>query len=424
MRILWVKVGGLWPPDRGGRLRSCHLISELSRRHQVTVATTHGPDESPEGLWDGLRGCEHVLSFPHRLAKQGTARFAAALCRSWLGRMPVDLWKGRVPALAREVRRRVEAREVDLCVADFLVTAANIPLMGPVPVVLFEHNVEHLIWRRLSLVERRAWRRALLELEWRKMRSWEARACASAALTVVVSEPDRALLAELAPSARLRAIPTGVDTGYFSPNGKPEAFGRLVFTGSMDWYPNEDAILYFIETVLPAIRREVPGVSLTVVGHHPTARLRAAASRREVLLTGTVDDVRPFVAEAAVYVVPLRIGGGTRLKIFEALAMAKAVVSTSVGAEGLPLIDGEHFLRADEPADFARAVVKLLKQPDSRRRLGLAGRRLVQARYSWAEVARRFESHLAEAGLKPGAVSLDQRSTTAPEAVGAGSKEE
>jgi glycosyltransferase involved in cell wall biosynthesis len=241
---------------------------------------------------------------------------------------------------------------------------------------------------------------------------------------VVVSVPDRALLAELAPSARLRAIPTGVDTGYFSPNGKPEAFGRLVFTGSMDWYPNEDAILYFIETVLPAIRREVPGVSLTVVGHHPTARLRAAASRREVLLTGTVDDVRPFVAEAAVYVVPLRIGGGTRLKIFEALAMAKAVVSTSVGAEGLPLIDGEHFLRADEPADFARAVVKLLKQPDSRRRLGLAGRRLVQARYSWAEVARRFESHLAEAGLKPGAVSLDQRSTTAPEAVGAGSKEE
>src|SRR6185503_7113005 len=143
-----------------------------------------------------------------------------------------------------------------------------------------------------------------------------------------------------------------------------------VFTGSMDWYPNEDGILYFADTILPLIRRECPDAQVTVVGRDPSARLRAAASGRGVRLTGTVEDVRPYMSDAAVYVVPLRVGGGTRLKIFEALAMGKPVVSTTVGAEGLPLVPGKHYLRADEPADFARAVVALLRDPARRRRLG------------------------------------------------------
>jgi len=141
----------------------------------------------------------------------------------------------------------------------------------------------------------------------------------------------------------------------------------------------------------------VPDVSLTVVGRSPRARLRAAARAADVRVTGTVADVRPHVAEAAVFVVPLRVGGGTRLKIFEALSMGKAVVSTTVGAEGLPLVPGEHYLRADEPADFARAVVALLRDPARRRRLGAAGRDLVEARYGWAMVTRAFENRIEEA---------------------------
>src|SRR5262249_11929239 len=162
---------------------------------------------------------------------------------------------------------------------------------------------------------------------------------------------------------------------------------RLVFSGSMDWHPNEDAILYFIDTILPRIRRDVPGASLAVVGRNPSARLRAAAERAGVLVTGTVDDVRPFVREADVYVVPMRAGGGTRLKLFEALALAKPVVSTSIGAEGLALAPGREVLIADAPRDFACAVVSLLRDPQRRRALGLAGRRLVEQRYSWARAA-------------------------------------
>ncbi|MBI4638151.1 MAG: glycosyltransferase [Candidatus Rokubacteria bacterium] len=394
MRLLWVKVGGLWPLDTGGRIRSFHIVSEVSRRHRVTLLTTHGPREDPQGLAAALPRCE-VVSVPWALAKRGSVRFAWALLRSWPSPLPVDLHKARVPALRREVVRRVAAGGIDIVVADFLAAAPNVPLGAAVPTVLFAHNVEHVIWRRLSEVEPRAYRRLLLALEARKMRRYEAQACRRARLTIAVSDADRQLLAT-GGGARVCAIPTGVDIGYFTPDESPEAPARLVFTGAMDWYPNEDGVVYFIETILPRLRREMPDACLTVVGRNPSSRLRGVAAAAGVRVTGLVADVRPHIAEAAVYVVPLRVGGGTRLKIFEALAMAKAVVSTAVGAEGLPLVPGEHFVQVDDPAEFARAVASLLRDSARRRALGAAGRRLVEARHSWAMVAADFESRCEE----------------------------
>src|SRR5439155_4756179 len=155
MRILWVKMGGLWPLNTGGRLRSFHILSELSRRHRVVVLTTHGPGDDPGELARHLPRCQQVLSVPHTIPKQGSARFALALLRSWLSPLPVDLWKWRVPALRREVARRLTAGGIDLVVADFLAAVPNAPLDGEVPTVLFAHNVEHVIWQRLSDVEPR-----------------------------------------------------------------------------------------------------------------------------------------------------------------------------------------------------------------------------------------------------------------------------
>jgi polysaccharide biosynthesis protein PslH len=396
MRILWVKVGGLWPLNTGGRLRSFHIISELSRRHRVTVLTTHGPGDDPESLAARLPRCERVVSFPYAAPKLGSAAFALALFRSWFSALPVDLWKHRVAALRREAGRLVAQKAVDLCVADFLFAVPNVPLGSGVPVLFFAHNVEHMIWKRLSR-EAGAWQRPLLEIEWRKVRRYEARACRDADLTVAVSPADRDLLAAIAPGARGCAIPTGVDPCYFAPNGIAEASDHLVFTGSMDWHPNDDAMRHFMDAILPAIRREIPDASLAVVGRNPRPGLVRAAQAAGVEVTGTVADVRDHVARASVYVVPLRIGGGTRLKIFEALAMGKAVVSTSIGAEGLPLVDGEHFVRADDPDAFARAVVSLLRAPERRRALGEAGRRLVEERYSWTQVAREFAERCAQA---------------------------
>jgi len=402
MRILWVKVGGLWPPDTGGRLRSYHLVSELSRRHSITLLTTHGREDDDAELARRLTRCE-VVSFPFDIPKRSSAAFAVALLRSWLTPLPVDLLKFRVPPLAQEVRRRLDGHDADLCVADFLSATANVSLPGPVPLLFFAHNVEHLIWKRLGAVERRPWRRAVLALEWRKMRRAEARVCERADLTVAVSEADAAILAGGAPGAAVHAVPTGVDTTYFTPDSAGPEGASLVFTGSMDWYPNEDAVLHFLEAILPRIRSRAPGVSFSVVGRNPTPRLRAAADAAGARVTGTVPDVRPYLAEADVYVVPLRIGGGTRLKIFEALAAGKAVVSTTVGAEGLPLVPGRHFLRADEPEDFAVAVATLLRDPARRRAIGAAGRRLVEERFGWPQVAREFERLCEETVERAGA---------------------
>jgi len=401
MRILWVKIGGLWPLNIGGRLRSYHILFELSQRHAVTVLTTHAPGESPDELAKQLPHCRRVLSFPYSAPKVGTVRFAGALARSWLSPLPVDLLKWRVPAVREEAERIIQSGSVDVCIADFLHAAANVPFSRSVPVILFAHNVESMIWKRLAANENRPWRRAPLEIEWRKVRRSERNACVRSRLVLAVSPIDAASLAENAPAAQMRSIPTGVDTTYFSANGTPERKAHLVFTGAMDWFPNEDAIQFFMAEILPRIRQEMPDVSMTVVGRNPSARLRNAGHQAGVRITGTVDDVRSFIDEGAVYIVPLRIGGGTRLKIFEALSMGKAVVSTTVGAEGLPIVDGEHFVRADSPHDFSRAVMSLLLDPERRKSLGNAGRDLVHAHYSWPSVAREFEAACEEALLKP-----------------------
>ena len=395
MRIVWLKIGGLWPLNTGGRLRTFHTVKELSRRHEITLLTTHGPGDDPDGLRGALPDCERVISVPHAMPKRGSVGFALAVARSWLSPLPADLLKNRVPALQAEAERLTARGQTDLAIVDFLAAAPNASWDGSTPTVLFQHNVEHVIWKRLSEGSR-GWRRALLEVEWRKMRRYERRACTRANLTVAVSEVDRARLADLAPGANICAIPTGVDTDYFAPTRLPEKPASLVFTGSMDWYPNEDAVLYFLDAILPAVLREIPETSLAVVGRNPTARLRSVSSKAPVSVTGTVEDVRPYIQEAAVYVVPLRIGGGTRLKIFEALAMAKPVVSTRVGAEGLPLEPGKHFALADEPEDFAREIVSLLRDSQRRRTLGAAGRSLVEDRFSWPRVAGEFESRCRE----------------------------
>jgi sugar transferase (PEP-CTERM/EpsH1 system associated) len=392
LRILWVKVGGLWPLNTGGRLRTFHTVAELSQRHQVTLVTTHAPGDDGHALAAQLPACERVISLPHAPTKVGSAAFALATTRSWLSPLPLDVWRWRIPAVRQEVERLLATGGFDLCVADFLVAVPNVPLGGPVPVVLFEHNVEHVIWKRLAQAPGPVWRRALLEVEWRKMRRYEAAACTQASLTLAVSEGDRTLLAATAPAARVAAVETGVDLDYFAPNGRREEPATIVFTGSLDWYPNEDAVVHFVDAILPRVRAEAPAARFVVVGRNPSAKLRQTAEAAGATVTGTVDDVRPYLGQATVCVVPLRIGGGTRLKIFEALAMAKPVVSTTIGAEGLPVTSGEHLVLADSPDDFAHAVGSLLRDPERRRRLAEAGRALVEERFSWGRVALDFET--------------------------------
>ena len=396
LKILWIKMGGLYPVNTGGRLRSFHILTELSKKHDVTVLTTHVPGEDPDMHEKHLPGCKKVISIPFSAPRRDSGKFLIALVRSWFSVLPVDMYKFRLSRIRREVSDVLAKENFNLCIADFLYAVANVPDNIGVPLIYFSHNVEFMIWQRLCRNETNPVKKAILALEWRKMRHYESSVCKASDMTISVSEQDCELFNAQAPGSCVRDIPTGVDIDFFKSENLKENPLELVFSGSMDWHPNEDAILHFIDAILPLIRHRVPQVSLTVVGRNPSTKLVNAALEAGVEVTGTVDDIRPYVDQAAVYIVPLRVGGGTRLKIFEALSMGKAVVSTTVGAEGLPLEEGRHIVRADDAVSFADEVVNLLYDGDRRQRLGEAGRQLMEEKFSWARVGDAFESRCRE----------------------------
>jgi len=233
-------------------------------------------------------------------------------------------------------------------------------------------------------------------------------------LVLAVSDADGDTFGRLYPDAvrtPMHTVQTGVDTSYFTPMPSTERRGHLVFTGSMDWLPNEDGMTYFVRDILPRIRQVEPDVTLSIIGRTPTPAVRRLAEQAGIEVTGRVDDVRPHVAAGEVYIVPLRIGGGTRLKIFEAMSMGKAVVSTTVGAEGLPVTHGRDIIIADEPARFAQAVIHMIRDRDARRQIEEAARRLVVERYDWGAVATNFEEALASASGTGASRHLRRRMT-------------
>jgi sugar transferase (PEP-CTERM/EpsH1 system associated) len=403
MRILWLSAGLLLPLDKGGKLRTWHLMRHLALRHEITFLGFADPDQPAADL-DGMREvCATLHVVRRRAARKGTLAFAAEAAAHVLRRDPYAVGAYRSPEYQAKVRALLDGNGFDLAVSDFLPPIVNLPEAMPVPLVLFTHNVESEIWRRHAETATGA-RRLLLATQWRRMLRFEREAVSRADLVLAVSDADRRTLHDLYGPLRqpVHVVPTGVDTAYFAPRQVDVQPRHLVFTGSMDWLPNEDAMLYFAREVLPLIRQSEPDTTLSIVGRHPTpAVMRLAGAGIEV--TGAVDDVRPHVAHAAVYVVPLRIGGGTRLKIFEAMAMGKAIVSTTVGAEGLPVSGGLHLLLADEPDAFAHSVVRLLQNRTERARLGDAARHLVLEEYDWSAVSGHLERALeAAAGRNHG----------------------
>jgi sugar transferase (PEP-CTERM/EpsH1 system associated) len=396
MKILWVKAGGLVPPDTGGKIRSYNIVRELARQHSITFFSfyaAHDCDLHP----DLKNMVDRVVCVP--LDLPAPKSFAEMLDYSirLFSSVPYNITKYCRPQVRRRLRALLKQETYDVMLCDFLAAAGVIPWDWPTPKVLFTHNVEAAIWRRHYEVATNPLWKAISWREWRKTEAAERTYLRLADRVLTVSETDRDAFASFVEPGRLAVIPTGVDVDYFHPTPVEETANSLVFTGSMDWLPNEDAILYFVDAILPLIKKQCPEISLEVVGRSPSRKLEALAEReRSLRLTGWVEDIRPFVARGSVSIVPLRIGGGTRLKIFEAMAMSKAVVSTSVGAEGLPVQSGANIIVADTPGDFAQSVVSLLRDPSQRRRLGTSARALVQEKYSWPKVAESFASTLRD----------------------------
>jgi sugar transferase (PEP-CTERM/EpsH1 system associated) len=402
MKILWVKAGGLVPPDFGGRIRSYHILRELARTHEVTLFTFYA--EQPHDPHPHLNEIfKRVECRPLRLPALGSIGVAPLYARCFFSLHPYTIAKFCKPQVARDLRHLVRSEKYDVIVCDFAVAGGVIPWQFPCPKVLFTHNVEAQIWKRHVQVARNPIWKLVCFREYLTMSRAERSYLKLADHVLTVSEADREFFAKLIDPEKITVIPTGVDLTYFRPASGRENPRILVFTGAMDWLANIDAVVYFAEQVLPLIRLQIPEVTLSVVGRLPSPRIRELAQKISgVRVTGRVEDVRPYISEAAVYIVPLRVGGGTRLKIFEAMAMGKAIVSTSVGAEGLGLEDGVDIRLADNPETFADAVVDLLRNEEMRRKLGQAAAQRVRD-YDWSTIAERFGqvlSGLIESGKR------------------------
>jgi glycosyltransferase involved in cell wall biosynthesis len=291
------------------------------------------------------------------------------------------------------------AQPFDCIVCDFLFPSPNIPDLSQA--VLFQHNVEATIWKRYAKKARNSISRAYFAMQARRMESCERSFCRAARHVIAVSEKDSRTMREDYGVSHLSVVPTGVDLNYFSTPAQHETKADLVFVGSMDWFPNIDGARFFVEQILPLIRRRRPGCRVAFVGRNPDPSVRQLVHRDpDVIVTGTVPDVRPWLWGAAISIVPLRIGSGTRLKIFEAMAARVPVVSTSIGAEGLPISNGDHLLIADEPSPFAESCLELLEDEDRRQRLASAAQALVAASFSWEFAARELEDILAANTLR------------------------
>jgi len=368
------------------------MLKELKRKHRITFVT----------LDDGLAGaaartqaeeyCNELVCVPHRQREKFTLGFYAELLLNLGSPKPYAVNKYESPLMTGEIVERTQKGEFEVLICDFLAPAGNVPPNLPIPTILFQHNVEAMIWKRHYEMQSNVIKKAYLFGQWRKMRSFEERTCRRFGCVVAVSPEDREQMREMYSLLNVFDVPTGVDIDFFRPRTKETVSAHnVVFTGSMDWLPNEDAIRYFTGQIMPLIRKAIPDFTLTVVGRNPYPGLIELTTRDpSIIVTGRVEDVRPYMERAAAYVVPLRIGGGTRLKIFEAMAMEKAIVSTSIGAEGLPVKDGVDLLLADTPETFADSVVRLLCDPAAAGALGRHAAARVREQFGWQRVAESF----------------------------------
>ena len=402
MRVLWVKAGKLLPVDTGGKIRSYNILRRLSNLCEVSLFSYYvgerdsayesalpreflGADTLATGTVDS-DGFPGLLDYLYRLPRSA----------------PYSVAKFTHPKVARAIAGKLSSGRFDIAICDFLAPSLNFPGALPIPCVLFQHNVECALWRRMATTETHLLRRISYRYEYARMLRYERRTIGRFHHVIAVSDHDRQQMLEMDPRCQITVVPTGVDTQQFQVAPPSSANPpHIVFTGSMDWEPNMDAVEYFCAQIFPRILANYPDAIFQIVGRNPSPRVQRLASK-SVVVTGTVPSVTDYLRDATVVVVPLRIGGGTRLKIYEAMAMGKALVSTTIGAEGLTFQNGRDLLLADNASSFADAILLLLRDAQVRQRFEQAAVQLA-AQNDWSVVTRQFAGVLELALRKPAA---------------------
>lgn len=392
MKILWIKSDFLHPTRRGGQIRTLETVRRLHQRHEVHYVAFANPAE-PEGVARAGEYSSFCYPVPHHAPPRGSLAFVMQVAGSALSPLPLSISRWVTPAMREQLRQLRARHRFDSVVCDFLTPSPNLDSLAGY--VLFQHNVETMIWRRMAEHAPDPLRRSYFRLQAERMFRLEKKACLEAAHVIAVSDTDASMMRDIFGVKDISSVPTGVDLDQFRrpENTAPES--DLVFVGSMDWMPNVDGVQYFVRDILPLIRRERPECTLTIVGRMPPPEIVALArADSRIRVTGTVPDVRPDLWGARASIVPLRSGGGTRLKIYESMAGGVPVVSTTVGAEGLDVTHPDNILLADSAEAFADSCLQLLNDESARARMSAAALHLVTSRFSWDRIAQDFEDIL------------------------------
>jgi len=394
MKLLWVKSDFLHPTTRGGQIRTLEIVKRLHERNELHYIAFDDPSQ-PEGLARAGEYSSRAYPIRHSVPPRRSAAFAAQLATGLFSSVPVSISRYRSAAMRDQIARLTQKERFDAVVCDFLTPAPNIPAIENA--ILFQHNVETMIWRRHVENAANPLQRSYLRLQEQRMQAYEGEICRRVKRIIAVSDADAQMMRSMFGVSNIAVAPTGVDSDYFSPRQATTTPipSDLLFLGSMDWLPNIDGMRWFQSAILPRLRQAMPGCTVTIVGRNPTPEIsRMAEEIPGLTVTGTVPDVRPYLWGARVSIVPLRIGGGTRLKIFEAMAAGVPVVSTTVGAEGLDVSHPNQIRLADTPEDFAAQCLELLTAEPVRTRVADAGRKLVVERFGWPAITSRFEEFL------------------------------
>lgn len=394
MKILVLTPQLPYPPRQGTTIRNYHLLRHLAAAHTVDLLSFLAPGERL-GQDSPLHAlCRRIATAPQ--PRRSSRRRAIDTLASPLPDMGLRLESAEMHDLARAWL----AEGYDLIQVEGIEVAQYaMQHRGRAAIVFDDHNCEYLLQQRNAFTDLRRparWPAAAYSLvQWRKLRAYEAAILRASDAVVAVSEADAAALRSLAPGVDIAVVPNGIDLDAYRPAPDPgPAGGSLVFTGKMDYRPNIDAALWFGQEVLPLITARAPQARFQIVGMNPHPRLDALRANPAIEITGAVDDTRPYIEQGAIYVIPMRVGGGTRFKALEAMALARPIVSTALGVEGFPVAGGRELLLGDSSEAFAAAVLRLLDGSaaglELRGRLGRAARAFVENAYGWDAITPRL----------------------------------
>jgi glycosyltransferase involved in cell wall biosynthesis len=396
LRLLWVKAGRLIPLDTGGKLRSYHLARALAARHELTMLTYYDGPRDPGYERDIDREFPGAVTIRHGSRSGGRLATGLRYLATIASPAPFAVTKFTARSVRACIAEGSRERRFDAMICDFLSASRNFEHRPPVPTILFQHNVESSLWERQARHAPNALLRTIYGLEAAKMKRYERQAVETFRHIVAVSHHDRESMEAMGNAGRITVVPTGVDGRRFRDAASTEATEPVVlFLGSMDWEPNIDGAEWMCREIWPRIKDAVPNAVFRIVGRAPDRRVARLAGE-SVEVTGSVPSVEPWLAGAMAFVVPLRVGGGTRLKIFEAMSAGRAIVSTSIGAEGLPVESGTNILLADTAPAFADAVIRVLTDEPLRKRLGRKALDLA-AEYDWSSVVGVMERAIRDA---------------------------